>query len=284
MVEAIGAQDAFSARLVEIAGFDAVYLSGQTSTAAFLAKPDLSFMSMTDRLCIARNMVRAVDIPVIADAEEGYGNAIHVMETIQRFEEAGVAGVHIDDEKLPSKCAFLPDIPKNGLICVEEMCGKIAAAVEARRDPDFLIITRTDLIGTVSREEFFGQNMIEQAIERSQAYLDAGADALFMYCVTKDHLRRCAEAIKAPLVTLGAESIRTYGESYPVSVFADLGYKIVISALGTLYTGAHGALEGLRAYKETGDWGRVKRISREAFDEIVQTREYVCLYKKFHIP
>src|SRR3990172_9001164 len=100
MVEAIGVQDAFSARLVEMAGFDAVYLSGLTSTAAFLARPDMSFMTLTDRLRIARNIVQAVDIPLIADAEEGYGNAIHAMETIRQFEEIGVAGVHIDDEKI----------------------------------------------------------------------------------------------------------------------------------------------------------------------------------------
>ncbi len=93
MVEAIGAHDAFSARLVELSGFDAVYLSGLTSTASFLARPDMVFMTMSERLQIAHSIAPAVDVPVIADAEEGYGNAIHMMEPIRRFEEAGIAGV-----------------------------------------------------------------------------------------------------------------------------------------------------------------------------------------------
>lgn len=282
-VEAIGAQDAFSARLVELAGFDAVYLSGLTSTAALLARPDMAFMSQTERLQVARNMAQAVEIPVIADAEEGYGNAIHVMETVRRFEETGVAAIHIDDERLPGKCAFLPGIPKNQLISAEEMCGKIAAAVEARRDPDFMIIARTDVIGTVPKETFIAQNMIEDAIERSQSYLAAGADAIFMYCITREQLRRCAEAIKAPLVTLAAESERTYGETFSIGVFNDLGYKIVISPLGTLYTAAHGVVEGLRAYKETGNWENIPRINKETFDQIVRTQDYAPLYEKFHI-
>ncbi len=282
-VEAIGAQDAFTARLVELAGFDAVYLSGLTSTAAYLARPDMAFMSLTERLQVARNMVQAVGVPVVADAEEGYGSAIHVMETVRRFEEVGVAAVHIDDEKSPGQCAFLPDIPKNQLIGVEEMCGKIGAAREARRDPDFMIIARTDVIGTVPRETFIARNMIEEAIERSRAYLAAGADAAFMYCVTQDQLRRCAEAIQAPLVTTAAESERTYGQAFPIGVFKDLGYKIVISPLGTLYTGAFGVLEALKIYRQTGNWGNVQRINKDTFDQIIRMKDYVPLYQKYHI-
>ena len=284
MVEAIGAQDAFSARLVELAGFDAVYLSGLTSTASFLARTDMAFMTMSERLQIAHNIAQAVDVPVIADAEEGYGNAIHMMETIRRFEEAGIAGVHIDDEKSPGKCAFLPGIPKNTLISVEEMCGKIAAAVAARQAPDFLLIARTDVIGTVPKEEFIAKGMIEESINRSQAYLEAGADAVFMYCVTPEQLKRCVDAIDAPLVTLAAESERTYGETFPITTFDELGYKIVISALGTLYSGAYGALEGLKAYKKAGSWQHVNRIDKEVFDTVVRTRDYAPLYKKFSIP
>jgi len=283
LVEAPGAQDAFTARLVEIADFEAVYLSGLTNAAAAIARPDLSFMSLTERLQIARNVVNAVDIPVIADAEEGYGNAVNVMDTIRKYEQTGIAGCHIDDELFPCRCAFLPGIPKNEVISVEQMCGKVAAAVEARQDPDFVIIARTNLIGTVSKDEFTAGNMIEQAIERVQAYLDAGADMAFLYCVTVDQLKRGAEKIKAPLMTLGADSERTYGELFPAQIFTDLGYRLIIYPLATLYTGAYGVLEGLKSYRQAGSWQNAKRISKETFDGIVRTSDYAPLYEKFRI-
>ena len=130
---AIGAHDAFSALLVERAGFDAIYVGSYVTEAAFLGKPDLALMTKTERLSIVRNIVKSVDIPVIADVEEGYGNAVSVMDTIRDFEAAGVAGVHLDDEDIPSKCPFVPGIPHNTLVSVDEMCGKIEAAVKARR-------------------------------------------------------------------------------------------------------------------------------------------------------
>ena len=283
LVEAPGVQDAFTARMVEIAGFEAVYLSGLTNAAAMIAKPDMSFVTLTERLEIARNVVNGVDVPVIADAEEGYGNAVNMMDTICKYEQAGVAGCHIDDEVFPCKCAFLPGIPKNEVIDVEQMCGKVAAAVEARQDPDFVIMARTNLIGTVSKDEFTASNMIEQAIERVQAYVDAGADVAFLYCVTVDQLKRGAGRIKAPLMTLGAESDRTYGELLPAQLFADLGYSIILYPLATLYTGAYGILEGLEAYRQAGSWQTAKRIPKETFDDIVRTSDYVPLYEKFRI-
>ena len=128
----IGAIDGFSARLVERAGFDSVYVGSYATEAAMFGQPDLAMMTKTERLWIARNIVKAVNIPVIVDAEEGYGNALNVMDTIRDFEAAGVAGIHLDDEALPSKCPFLPGIPRNQLISTDEMCGKIEAAVRAR--------------------------------------------------------------------------------------------------------------------------------------------------------
>ena len=111
-VVSIGAYDAFSALLVERAGFDSVYVGSYATEAASLGKPDLALMSKTERLWICRNVAKAVSIPVIADAEEGYGNAMSVMDTVRDFEAAGVAGIHLDDEALPSKCPFLPGIPR----------------------------------------------------------------------------------------------------------------------------------------------------------------------------
>ena len=187
-VVAIGAYDAFSARIVQKAGFDAVYVGSYATEAASLGKPDLALMSKTDRLAIARNIVKAVDVPVIVDAEEGYGNAISVMDTVRDFEDTGAAGIHLDDEALPSKCPFLPGIPQNELISTDEMCGKVEAAARAKTDPDFKIIVRSDVIGTVPREVYYRENRMEEVVRRSKAYAGAGADAIFVMALTDDEV------------------------------------------------------------------------------------------------
>lgn len=285
-VLAIGAQDALSSRVVEMMGFDAVYLSGLAAEAAFLGRPDLALMTMTERLAIATNMARAVKIPVIADVEEGYGNAIHVMDTVQRFEAAGVAGVHLDDEVQPCKCPFLPNIPKTKLISAEEMCGKIRAASKARKDPDFLIVARSDVIGTVSRDEFRREKLIREAIRRSNAYIEAGADAIWTYCTSIEELKLCAREIKAPLLGSVPESPLSYVEPVSIKVFEELGYKIVVSPVGTLFTAAKGMMEGLKAFKQTLDWNCIpdKRIGDSEYFDLVRFQEYEPLYEKLNIP
>jgi len=125
MVVAIGAHDALSAVLVERAGFNAVYIGSFATEATFLGQPDLALMPKTERLMIARNIVKAVDVPVIADMEEGYGNAISMMDAVRDFEAIGLAGVHIDDQALPSKCPFLAGIPRSELISEEEIAHRL---------------------------------------------------------------------------------------------------------------------------------------------------------------
>ena len=286
-VNAIGAQDVFSARIVERTGFDAVYLSGFTSEGSFLGRPDIGLMTETERLMIARNMANAVDIPLIVDAEEGYGNAIHVMDAVQRFEEAGAAAMHIDDEVIPCRCPFLTNIPENKLIPTEVMCGKIRAAVEARNDPDFLIIARSDVISTVSLDQFRKEKkFIMEEIRRSNEYVKAGADVIFTYCLTLEQYKLCAKLIKAPLMAALPET--NQWESLlgvPMKVFEELGYKIMTSAAGTIYTAAKGMIEGLKAFKETLNWKDIqeKRITPEEYFDIIELKEYESLYRKFDI-
>ncbi len=285
-VLAMGAHDAISARVVETVGFDAVYLSGLAAEAAFLGRPDLGLMTLTERLAIATNMVRAVKIPVIADIDEGFGNAIHVMDTIERFERAGVAGVHLDDEVQPCKCPFYSGVPRSKLISVEEMCGRIRAAAKAKSDPDFLIIARTDVIGTVSRDEFRERKLIQEAIRRSNAYVEAGADAIWTYCTGVDELKACAREIKAPLVGPVPESPYIYVEPVNVKVYEEIGYKIVVSPKSTLAAAIKGMMDGLEAFKQTLDWSGVKdkRISDSAFLDLVRFQEYAPMYHEFKIP
>ena len=280
MVVAIGAHDAFSAVLVERAGFNAIYIGSYATEATFLGQPDLAMMTKTERVMICRNIVKATNIPVIADMEEGYGTAINMMDSVRDFEAAGLAGVHIDDEALPSKCPFLPGIPRNQLIGVDEMCGKIRAATDAREDPSFKIIARSDVIGTVPLDEYYGAGMIEQVVERSNAYTEAGADAIFVMALNVEEIEFFADRIKAPLVGIFATI-----EPIAIKEFEKAGYQMVIGSLVSLYMAGRGLADGLKALKETGDWNAVqdKMINDEEFFDIVGLHKYGRLYSRYTI-
>jgi len=279
-VVSVGAYDGFSARLVERAGFDSVYVGSYATEAAAFGTPDLALMGKSERLWIGRNIAKAVDIPVIVDAEEGYGNAVNVIETVRDFEAAGIAGIHLDDEGLPSKCPFIPGIPKNQLIDTDEMCGKLEAAASARQDPDFLIIARSDVIGTVSLEEYYEQNLMEEVVRRSRAYAEAGADAVFVMALTEEEVHYFAREIDAPLVGIFATV-----EPLPIAVFQDAGYPMVIGSLVGIYAAAQGLLKAYTKLKETGDWNAIQEelINDEQFMDIVGLDAYQRLYKEFRI-
>jgi 2-methylisocitrate lyase-like PEP mutase family enzyme len=280
MTEAIGAHDALSARLVERAGFNAIYVGSYATEASFLGGPDLALMSKGDRLLIARNIVKATTVPVIVDAEEGYGNAINVMDAVRDFEAAGVAAIHLDDEQLPSKCPFLPGIPRNDLVSVEEFAGKIRAARDARENPDFMIIARTDVIGTIERDRYYAEKRMDEVVRRSNAYLAAGADAAFIMALNRQELEFFRAAIKGPLVGIFATV-----EPLPISDFRETGYEIVIGSLVSLYMAARGLVDGLRQLKETGDWNKVqdRMIDDDEFFDIVGLKSYGSAYDKYRI-
>ncbi len=280
LVVAIGAYDALSAVLVERAGFNAIYVGSYATEAAFLGKPDLALMSKSERLMICRSIAKAVSIPVIADMEEGYGNAIRVADSVCDFEAAGLAGVHIDDEAIPCKCPFLPGIPRNELISVDEMCGKIEAAVDARTDKNFKIIVRTDVIGTVPIEEYYRDNYIEKVVERSNAYAAAGADAIFVMALNIEELNYLVGAISAPIVGIFANM-----EPIPIDEFRKAKCQMVIGSLVSLYMAARGLVDGLAALKQTQDWNAVqdKMITDKEFFEIVQLESYGELYSRYNI-
>lgn len=280
-VVAIGAHDAFTAILVERAGFDAVYIGSYSTEAAMLGKPDLALMSKTERLWVARNAVKSVTIPVIADAEEGYGNALSVMDTVRDFEAAGVGGIHLDDEAMPCKCPFLPGIPHNQLISTDEMCGKIEAAVQAREDPDFLIIARSDVIGTVPREHYYKESLIEEVVRRSNAYADAGADAIMAMGLNEKELEYFSREIHAPLVGLFAPV-----EPIPIAAFETVGYFMTIGSVLCLYAAAKGVLNALDQLNRTRDWNALADflITDEEFFDILGLARYRPYYSEFRIP
>jgi 2,3-dimethylmalate lyase len=163
-----GAYDGISARLVQDAGFPAVYMTGYGTAASRLGLPDLGFAGLGEMADHARNLAAVLDVPLIADADTGYGNALNVRRTVQAYEAAGVAALHIEDQITPKRCGHLSG---HQIVPRGEFVGKIRAAVEARTDPDLLIIARTDAISAVGFEE---------ALWRGEAAAKAGADVLFI--------------------------------------------------------------------------------------------------------
>src|SRR5947209_1328514 len=162
-----GVPNAAMARQVERAGFDAVYVSGAGMANATAGVPDIGLLTLTEVLQLAGYIADAVKIPAIVDADTGFGGAENVARTVRELERAGLAGCHIEDQEFPKRCGHLAG---KDLVDVDEMVGKIRAALEARRDPDFMIIARTDARAV---EDF------DRTINRAQHYLEAGADAIF---------------------------------------------------------------------------------------------------------
>jgi carboxyvinyl-carboxyphosphonate phosphorylmutase len=217
-----GAFDSLSARLVEEAGFPAVYMTGFGTSAALLGRPDVGLLTMTEMAGNAGRIAECVDIPVIADADTGYGNPLNVIRTVGAYEAAGVAGIHIEDQVAPKKCGHLEG---KQVIPAEEMVQKIRAAVEARAQPEFVIIARTDARATEG---------LERALQRGRMYREAGADVLFIEALTSE--AEAEEAARAfpgvPLLFNWAEG----GKTPPISLdrLRELGYRIVIFPLSTL--------------------------------------------------
>ena len=184
-----GAYDGVSAKLVERAGFPVVYMTGYGVSASRLGMPDMGFAGLAEMADQARNMAAAVSIPLIADADTGYGNALNVRRTVTAYEAAGVAGLHLEDQQLPKRCGHLAG---KRVVPAEEFAAKIRAAVEARTDPDLVIIARTDAIAV---------NGFDDALRRAELAVKAGADMLFVEApTTEEQIERVARAFDTPLL------------------------------------------------------------------------------------
>ena len=221
-IVAPGAFDPLAARLVEEAGFPAVYMTGFGTSAALIGRPDVGLLTMTEMAGNAGRIAACVDIPVIADADTGYGNPLNVIRTVGAYEAAGVAGIHIEDQVAPKKCGHMEG---KQVIGAQEMAEKVRAAVEARAQPEFVIIARTDARAVEG---------LEAAIERGRLYRAAGADVLFIEAlVSEAEIEAAAAAFPdVPLLFNWAEG----GKTPPVGLdrLTELGYRIVIFPIGTL--------------------------------------------------
>ena len=210
MLSAPGAYDAFSAKLAESVGFPAVYMSGFGTAASLLGLPDIGLLTMTEMVGNAKRIADAVDVPVIADADTGYGNHLNVMRTIEEYERAGIAAVQIEDQVSPKRCGHMEG---HKLIPVEEMAAKIRAAVKMKQDPDLVLIARTDAI---SAEGF------DEAIRRANLYREAGADLLFVEAPTAvDQLAKIPKMVNGPtLVNVAPKTPYLHTSEYEKMGFA----------------------------------------------------------------
>jgi methylisocitrate lyase len=247
-----GVPNAAIGRQVERAGFDAVYISGAGMANATAGVPDIGLLTSTEVTQLAGYIANAVTIPAIVDADTGFGGAENVARTIGQLERAGLAGCHIEDQEFPKRCGHLAG---KEVVDVDEMVGKIKAAVRARRDQDFLIIARTDARAV---EDF------DSAVERARRYVEAGADGIFPEALqSNDEFKAFAREMKAPLLA----NMTEFGKSPLISFqeLSDLGYRMVIFPMSAFRVSMKASEEFLRDLK--------KRETQSGWLDKMQTRK-----------
>lgn len=226
-----GASNPLHARIVEKVGFDFVYMTGYGTSLTTLGVPDVGLLTETQMVANAANIARAVNIPVIADADTGYGNAINVIRTIEDYERAGVAGVHLEDQVSPKRCGHLAG---KRVVPMEEAAGKIKAAVDTKKNPDFVVIARTDAVAAVG-------GGLDEAVRRGKAYAAAGADMLFCEFPSPDiaEPKKFAEEVlsdfpEIPLFFNFSSSFQWQDSPLSFEDIAALGYKVIIVSLACM--------------------------------------------------
>ena len=226
-----GIHNPMQAMIVEKAGLDFVYMGGYDTSLALLGLPDVGLITETEMVTTARNIAKAVTIPVLADADTGYGNAINVIRTVEDYEAAGLAGMHIEDQVTPKRCGHLAG---KMIIPMEEAVGKVKAALDAKRDKDFLIIGRTDAIAAVG-------GGLEEALRRGKAFARAGADMVWSEFTSPDievpktfaqEMHR--EFPDIPLFFNYSANFKWYDSPLEFSDIAKIGYKIINVSLAAL--------------------------------------------------
>lgn len=239
LIVAPGAYDALSARIIEKEGFKAVYVGGAAMEASMLGKPDAGFLTMTESVGRASSVAAAVSVPVIADAEDGFGNPLNVMRTVAEYCKAGIAAVHIED------VGFEKHLESGGK-CVPtgEMVRKIRAAADARPDKEFVIIGRTDAL------RIYGS--LEEALTRAKAYAEAGADLIYMSGLSPADVDKVAPAIPVPLMNMNYP--RSRGER-PLSLeeLEGKGLKVVIYPLEALFAVCKAVTEVVQEIARSGN-------------------------------
>lgn len=272
IIIAPGVYDSLSARIAAGAGFSAIYMTGYGTAASLLGQPDVGMLTLSEMVDNARRIVQAVgpQVAVIADADTGYGNPINVTRTVREYEQAGVAAIHIEDQMWPKRCGHMEG---KQVIPVQDMVQKVRAAIAARRDPDFVIIARTDARAV---------NGIDDAIARGRAYADAGADVVFVEGPDSEtEIRQVASELKG-ISLLFNHTASGRSPVLPVTALSEMGYKIAIFPTHTLYAACRAVIETIELLKQ-GDMASIasRMVSFDQFHDIVGLDEIRRLEREY---
>lgn len=271
-VLAPGVYDALSALLAKQAGFEALYLSGASIAYTRLGRSDVGLTTATEVVQTLSLITERVDLPVIVDADTGFGNALNTQRTVKDFERAGARMIQLEDQTFPKRCGHLAG---KGVVSTAEMKGKLHAALDARRSSETLILARTDAIAV---EGF------EKALDRAEAYLECGVDALFIEAIkTPEHMKEvCARfASRVPLLANMVEGGQTPIES--AKILSDRGFKLVIFPGGTVRALIHNMqayFKSLHLHQTTEPF-RAQMLDFDGLNEVIETPELLALGKKY---
>ena len=265
-----GVFDALSARIAEQVGFDAMFQTGYGSSAALLGMPDFGFLNAGETVDNARRIIRAVKVPVLVDADTGYGNPLNVWRLVQDLESLGAGGIFLEDQIWPKRCGHM--IGKD-VIPKDEYLPKLKAAIEARKSKDFVIVARTDARAPIG---------LDEAIERGKAYKKVGADVIFVEAPRSiEELKKVAEEIDAPLVANMIEDGVT--PTLSAQELLNLGYRMAVFPLSALYSATYAMRQVLTELKKTGAT-RVTRkmmVTFKDFNRFVDLDKYMNLEKRY---
>ncbi len=268
-----GAYDALSARIAEMSGFQAILVSGYATSASLLGMPDFGLLTQTEVVRTARYVAQAVKIPVIADADTGYGGPINVIRTVKELESAGVQGMILEDQLWPKRCGHMTG---KKVIPMEEYEQKLIAAIETRRDPDsFLITARTDARGPIG---------LDEAIKRANRYRELGADAIFVEAPrSREELKIIRESVPGPLVANMIEGGLT--PILSLEDFEELGYQFVGFVLSSIFAAAKAIQNVLAELKRAGTTKNYERnmATFNEFVEIVRLPEVFSLEQRYSL-
>ncbi len=264
IVVAPGAYDAWSARLVEQAGFRAVYMTGYGASASLLGAPDLGLMTATEMAGQAFRLSSAVKVPVIADADTGFGNPLNVMRTVRLYEAAGVSAIQIEDQPMPKKCGHMEN---KRVVPTAEMVARIRAATAARADRNFLIVARTDA------RAVYG---LDEALRRGDAYREAGADILFIEAPETDEematICRTFRGIPllANVVEAGKTPCHTAGE------LEKMGFSLAIFPISTLLAATRAVVGAMEEIRDNGRLvGTIPTVDFKTFNRMMGLEDYL---------
>jgi len=234
-----GAHDTLTAHIIKLSGFKAFTIGGYSVSASLLGKPDVSLLTLTEMTACVSRMVDAVDLPLLADGDTGHGGILNVIRTVKEMEKAGVAGLFIEDQLFPKRCGHMEG---KQVVSCEDMVSKIKAAVDAKFDPDLVIMARTDTLAT---------HGLEEAIKRANIYRKAGADLIFIEAPrTVDEMRRINKEVDAPTLANNLED----GKSplLPVKELEDIGYNVAVFPVSATYAIAKAVSDLMLEIKNKG--------------------------------